>query len=360
MFTLPVLFKTALRPFPLSTTQCPFTCVPCQTYQSRLPQQSALIPTTGHNQNAIHHPQAQTRLSFHHRRHRSPHKLADLSLQAFYVVRPCSIHVRTLRTSRTYIAHISPSIDVDLTADREGAGRKYPAPPTGHDLMAMFPPPPPTNLSEVRPTSGYFQRQERAFFAQAGKEIVRVKVEIDLPPDGASTYAADVDAARAKATRSRDPSANGAVSSRSWPPNTPGTAIVTTPHAQHRMIPSSPPYPHHTPPMSAQGIVPPPVAPALATSYPGSQPTSPLQRMHHHSSPVYPHPHHLHDSHHTAPGGGAALRNAANAESGGPGIPEYPDDYSRDDPDEAWRRPIPYAERRRAGKHTRRVIVRTN
>jgi hypothetical protein len=29
------------------------------------------------------------------------------------------------------------------------------------------------------------------------------------------------------------------------------------------------------------------------------------------------------------------------------------------DHDEAWRRPMPYAERRRAGKHTRRVIVRT-
>jgi hypothetical protein len=31
--------------------------------------------------------------------------------------------------------------------------------------------------------------------------------------------------------------------------------------------------------------------------------------------------------------------------------PEYPtEEY---DPDEAWRRPMPYAERRRAGKHTR-------
>ena len=36
---------------------------------------------------------------------------------------------------------------------------------------------------------------------------------------------------------------------------------------------------------------------------------------------------------------------------------QAPDDY-RDDTDEAWRRPTPYADRRRAGKHTRRVIVR--
>lgn len=36
---------------------------------------------------------------------------------------------------------------------------------------------------------------------------------------------------------------------------------------------------------------------------------------------------------------------------------QAPDDY-RDDTDEAWRRPTPYADRRRAGKHTKRVVVR--
>ncbi|KAJ7123696.1 hypothetical protein C8R44DRAFT_784222 [Mycena epipterygia] len=35
------------------------------------------------------------------------------------------------------------------------------------------------------------------------------------------------------------------------------------------------------------------------------------------------------------------------------------DEFRTDDPDEAWRRPMPYNERRRAGKHTRRVVVRT-
>ena len=58
--------------------------------------------------------------------------------------------------------------------------RKYPAPPTGHELMALFPPPPPLNI-RPGPTSGYFQREERAFFAQAGKEIVRVRIEVDMP-----------------------------------------------------------------------------------------------------------------------------------------------------------------------------------
>ena len=43
--------------------------------------------------------------------------------------------------------------------------------------MAMFPAAPPAGFPEMRPgpTSGFFVRQERAFFAQAGREIVRVR-----------------------------------------------------------------------------------------------------------------------------------------------------------------------------------------
>ncbi|EEB97645.1 hypothetical protein MPER_02997, partial [Moniliophthora perniciosa FA553] len=77
---------------------------------------------------------------------------------------------------------LSPSSirDVDLTHNPHTS--KYPAPPTGHELMAMFPPS--CNIPvRPEPTSGYFQLQERQFFAQAGKEIVRVRVEIDVPPD---------------------------------------------------------------------------------------------------------------------------------------------------------------------------------
>lgn len=33
------------------------------------------------------------------------------------------------------------------------------------------------------------------------------------------------------------------------------------------------------------------------------------------------------------------------------------EDY-REDSDDAWRRPTPYSDRRRAGKHTRRVVIR--
>ena len=43
--------------------------------------------------------------------------------------------------------------------------------------MALFPPPPPVSVL-TGPTSDYFQREERAFFAKAGKEIVRVRIEV--------------------------------------------------------------------------------------------------------------------------------------------------------------------------------------
>lgn len=57
----------------------------------------------------------------------------------------------------------------------------YPSPPTGHDLMAMFPPTPPPVLIPG-PTSGYFHTQERAFFSRAGdSSLFRVQIDIDTP-----------------------------------------------------------------------------------------------------------------------------------------------------------------------------------
>lgn len=48
--------------------------------------------------------------------------------------------------------------------------------------MAMFPPKAPATFPETGPTSAYFARQERAFFAHGGKEIIRVRVDIDMDP----------------------------------------------------------------------------------------------------------------------------------------------------------------------------------
>ncbi|TDL26825.1 hypothetical protein BD410DRAFT_714964 [Rickenella mellea] len=158
-------------------------------------------------------------------------------------------HSSSLRNPQRLTTHP----DVDLTAAHEQGSappRRYPAPPTGHDLMALFPPVPPATIKDpagALPTSGWFERQERAFFARAGAEIVRVRKDGAQPQEKRATQPQDAH-------------------SRS-PPN---------PHAQ---------------------------------SYPGGK--------------------------------------------------QEPSEDGYDDPEEAWRKPMPHAERRRAGKHTKRVIVRT-
>ncbi|KAG6833412.1 hypothetical protein H0H87_007397 [Tephrocybe sp. NHM501043] len=198
--------------------------------------------------------------------------------------------------------------DVDLNHAPDMPHRKYAAPLTGHDLMAMFPPAPPV-ITEMRggPTSGYFQRQERAFFAKAGREIVRVRMEVDIQ------NGADADGSK---TRGRD-------ASRLWPNS-------THPHQSPIQTPSA--YPH---PSGSR-------APPRGTAPVTSMPLYPIP------SPSSQHP----PNHHTP-----ALRTPPHeSPQSGPKSEFSQDDYPDDD---AWRRPMPYAERRRAGKHTRRVIVRT-
>ena len=206
--------------------------------------------------------------------------------------------------------------------------RKYPAPPTGHDLMAMFPPAPPDNF-EMRPgpTSDFFKRQERAFFAQAGKEIVRVRVEVDYPHGNES-----------EAVKPRP-------ASRPWPLNGPGPGPSPSTAA-----------PHHSPVQSSSAplLYPHPATrPAPRVSVPvNPAPMFPLSSHTPTSNQLPPnlHPPVLHQT-------TSGLRTPPEDNIPPNAKPEYaPEEY---DPDEAWRRPMPYAERRRAGKHTRRVIVRT-
>ncbi|KAJ7735959.1 hypothetical protein B0H16DRAFT_1466934 [Mycena metata] len=220
---------------------------------------------------------------------------------------------------------LSPSSlrDVDLTHMPDMPPRRYPAPPTGHDLMAMFPPAAPDNFSEMMrpgPTSGYFQRQERAFFAQAGKEIVRVRVDVDLQPD----------------PDTRTPKARSAAPHRPWPPaaaphgSAPGTATAS---------PAQPPAQLYPRPTHARGP---------------SVPATPV-------FPPAPHPHpQPHAQHHAHPAPPPQRPSSVGRRTPAPDDRDRDTDgdYRPDDPDEAWRRPMPYNERRRAGKHTRRVVVR--
>lgn len=187
--------------------------------------------------------------------------------------------------------------------------------------MAMFPPAPPDNFPEMRagPTSGYFQRQERAFFAQAGREIVRVRVEVDLQNNGDSENVPSK-------SRWREGG-----SSRPWPP------VGQAPHHSPQSSSSSAApvlYPH---PTNSR----PPRGPAPVTS----TPLYPIASQ----SPSSQHPPNLHPP---------TLRTPPRDPSQ-PGAPKNEFQSDEYDNDDAWRRPMPYAERRRAGKHTRRVIVRT-
>ncbi|KAF9450514.1 hypothetical protein P691DRAFT_798049 [Macrolepiota fuliginosa MF-IS2] len=223
---------------------------------------------------------------------------------------------------------LSPSSlrDVDLTQSSDMQSRsRFPAPPTGHELMALFPAPAPECGPETRggPTSGFFQRQERAFFAQAGKEIIRVRVEVDVPSSAADA----------------EPKSKQGSSSRSWPqmPGQPG--------------------PHQSPPQSS---APPPQLFPHSNSRPpprGAVPVTPLFPITSHPPPPQQHPPNLHPPILHQPSPGLRTPPQDPTQSGPP--PPKPEYQHEEYEDESWRRPMPYAERRRAGKHTRRVIVRT-
>ncbi|KAI6102982.1 hypothetical protein F5141DRAFT_242629 [Pisolithus sp. B1] len=232
------------------------------------------------------------------------------------------------------ISHVT-SLDVNIAQDSSAGPRKYPAPPTGHELMALFPPAPPT--AEVRhSTSGFFQRQERAFFAQAGKEILR-----------------------------------------SWPQQEMASSPSSPPYPRskpHRTMPGPPP------PASPHTAAPTPTAPANnlhAPLVPQPAPLSPPQAHHphdHHQLPHHP-PHPSHpgalalrpphdDHHHTHPPQHPPPMSAGLSKVEFQAPVDYRDDngltgVGPGGPDDSWRRPTPYSDRRRAGKHTRRIIVRT-
>ncbi|KIL59992.1 hypothetical protein M378DRAFT_14448 [Amanita muscaria Koide BX008] len=307
---------------------------------------------------------------------------------------------------------LSPSSirDLDLTRSSDMAQRKYPAPPTGHELMAMFPPAPPETPPETRggPTSGFFQRQERAFFAQAGKELFRVRVEIDLPQ-----HVPEMDGiSHGKPQRSSNaavPNTNGGPH-RSWPPQLPAHPPAnassnassiphhnnhsnhSTSHANHSNHAAthsnrSPvhPTPSSNPPSAAAatvvpagngaranvpnqrgaGVTPVPLYPVNPHS-PSSTQQHPNPHPHPQQPPPGLHPSPLHQP-------GISLRTSPQEPMPPPSTaPQRPEadvtleEFQSEDAwrrqermdTDAWRRPMPFAERRRAGKHTKRVIVR--
>src|ERR1700683_2938950 len=127
--------------------------------------------------------------------------------------------------------------------------------------MALFPPAPPATL-EMKPgsTSGYFRREERAFFAQGDREIVRVRMEMDLPQGSDRKNGQDKG-------KGREPLANqNGVPRQYLPQMTSPPQASTYPHPNSRQsrgppipIPSS----FQTSPHSQHDLGPPPPPPPL-------------------------------------------------------------------------------------------------
>ncbi|KAF8824618.1 hypothetical protein HHX47_DHR8000016 [Lentinula edodes] len=235
--------------------------------------------------------------------------------------------------------------DLDLDNTLRGKFPNLPAPPTGHDLMAMFPPPAPSLASmppnrRTEATSGYFQLQERAYFAQAGKEIIRVRVDVDM-----RDMAMDVDERHntdKRRSRGLDVDMDMAARRRDEEVRLPGPSI----------------------PLQSQ------VSPHLATMRSPRDHREDIE----HASPRDIHSKHSAPTHrrmsidsplsHSPPNSRYAFspENEHDHRDLRLAPPEYMNPNSvypqPDESDEAWRRPMPYAERRRAGKHTRRVVVK--
>ncbi|KAI0693103.1 hypothetical protein C8T65DRAFT_711272 [Cerioporus squamosus] len=258
---------------------------------------------------------------------------------------------------------LSPSSlrDVDIPdPERAFAARgKFPAPPTGHELMALFPPAAP--IIPPCPTSGFFEREERKFFAQAGKEIVRLRLEVDTlsargPPPGSVGGATTSMSMSMPPPPVPVPGPSSSVSPRDrharaqslpqsgHPHGHPHSHLHPHAHQQHQHQHQHPhPGPSHhdrAPPTSHGAPQGPPLTTsprthAPPTSFPPPPPPPSTSGPAHPGYPVSRPPEHEH-----AGGGGEAMV------------------VEDDDNDEAWRRPTPHNARRRAGKHTRRVIVK--
>ncbi|KAH9829310.1 uncharacterized protein C8Q71DRAFT_891019 [Rhodofomes roseus] len=215
---------------------------------------------------------------------------------------------------------------VDASASPMPRRGGFPAPPTGHELMALFPLPPPN--AAIGPTSGFFFEQERAFFARKGKEIVAVQIEVDMHPHPQS-HPAHPQQVPVSFGEHPARQASGSPHGHALAPPPQGTSPPIIPVlAQSTSAPSPyPPHPHS---------VPPPQAHAHARTTPPHAPTD-VQMQPPMHPPAPPPPAGEHGS------------KQQQQQQQGEGYPE--------EDDEAWRRPMPHNERRRAGKHTKRVIV---
>ncbi|KAI0697795.1 hypothetical protein BC835DRAFT_1337232 [Cytidiella melzeri] len=253
---------------------------------------------------------------------------------------------------------LSPSSlkDLDLSANPNLLSRNYPAPPTGHELMALFPPAPPVNVLSG-PTSGFFLAEERAFFAKGGNEMVRVRIEVDMPLETTN----DAEKQHQKNHRELP---------KQWPPfSAVSSSSSSSPRSQTL---SSPPQPQTSPILdrvpssshSSGGLAQPRRGPISVTT----QPVYPIV-SHTTITPQHqqPYPSHVRSPTETSPSSSSTpsfpIRNSApqpqtQTTERRHSTHAHAETEEASPPDEAWRRPIPHNQRRRAGKHTKRVVVK--
>ncbi|EIM84232.1 uncharacterized protein STEHIDRAFT_169990 [Stereum hirsutum FP-91666 SS1] len=324
---------------------------------SRSPSSASMTPPMHHGHTHSHSPEAQLPPIHHH---------APGPSGSGQIRRPIS-------------PSNLPHVDL-LPQGQPPTPRNYPPPPTGHELMRLFPPPPPDQFSMLKPgpTSIYFHQQERAFFAQAGKEIIRVRVESDFQPSGALGKGGMEGMKRgepwtAAGAMAQVPLAHGQQqpvkrSGSSSAPLPPPPGPQTQRHDMH------PQYQHPSP--HAQH----PQHPQLLQHQQHSQ----HQPMHAHAAPMQP-PQHQH--HHSYSGHGHPdmsphqqqhFQQQQQLQQSSPPTPHYvhpqhpqqqqqvqapPTPVNVGISVEEWRAPVPGMappgeSRRRSGKHTKRVVVR--
>ena len=214
--------------------------------------------------------------------------------------------------------------ELNLNGERQFG---FPTPPTGHDLMGMWPALPPQVPD--RPGWTYFSSQERAFFSR-DNSFFRVQIDIDAPHT-TQTSGGPLKQEKGKA--------------RAEPPQ-----LSVIPR-QHQHQPQQP-QPQQPSPSSSWTVSPPSRHPSPTERRRTHAPSQPQKSRRSQPIPINPLPvsavptnnhHHL------------GQYQAAGHHSQ---YPYPPPELRHKSPtiidDEAWRRPTPYSERRRAGKAPRR------
>ena len=211
--------------------------------------------------------------------------------------------------------------ELNLNGERQFG---FPTPPTGHELMEMWPALAPQIPHS--PGSSFFHSQERAFFSR-DNSFFQVQIEIDVPYTNQALggpYRQDKGKTRA------DPPQLSAIPTRQQPPLLPpqqtspsSSSWNVSPPSQHQS-PSerrrTQPLPQPTKPHRSQTI---PINPLPVSTGPANNHHMNQYQATHHSQYPYPPPELRHKS------------------------PTIVDD-------DAWRYPTPYSERRRAGRAPRR------